>query len=183
MARVPLDHPRSLLVRLTEAYSRRKFGRVVDPAKVMLHNRAVLMTLAVTETGVARWHSLSPAVQALAQMAASASIGCSWCLDYGYWDSHHRGVNRRKLEDVPRWRDSDAYTELERRVLDYAEAMTATPPTVTDAMVAGLREHLDDKQLVELTSLIAVENMRSRTNAALGLTSQGFRDLCDLDRA
>ncbi|MET0840281.1 MAG: hypothetical protein ABWY19_15985 [Marmoricola sp.] len=58
--------------------------------------------------------------------------------------------------------------------------MTATPPTVTDEMVEGLRAELDDAALVELTEMISVENLRSRTNAALGLTSQGFKDHCDL---
>ncbi|WP_437437935.1 hypothetical protein [Streptomyces olivoreticuli] len=43
-----------------------------------------------------------------------------------------------------------------------------------------LREHLDDAALVELTAMVAVENLRSRTNAALGLTSQGFRDTCEI---
>ena len=65
-------------------------------------------------------------------------------------------------------------------MLEYAEAMTATPPTVTDEMVEGLRAELDDAQLVELTEMISVENLRSRTNSALGLTSQGFKDQCDL---
>jgi alkylhydroperoxidase family enzyme len=60
--------------------------------------------------------------------------------------------------------------------------MTATPPEVTDEMVAGLREDLDDAQLVELTEIISVENLRSRTNSALGLTSQGFKAQCDLPR-
>ena len=81
----------------------------------------------------------------------------------------------RKLRDVPHWRDSDAFTEVERLVLEYAEAMSATPPAVTDDLVADLRQHLDDDQLVELT-MIAVENQRSRFNSALGLTSQGFTD-------
>lgn len=182
MARIPLDHPRTILVRLVEAYSRRKYGQVLDPGKAVLHNRKVLTTMLFTETGAARWRSLSPTVQALALMASSSLIGCSWCMDFGYWESHHRGVDRRKIEDVPRWHDSDAYTEVERQVLAYAEAMTETPPTVTDEMVAGLRTHFSDKQLVELTALVALENQRSRTNAAFGLTSQGFKDSCGLDR-
>ena len=48
------------------------------------------------------------------------------------------------MRDVPRWRDSDVYTDLERQVMAYAEAVTATPPAVTDEMVAGLRRELDD---------------------------------------
>jgi alkylhydroperoxidase family enzyme len=65
-------------------------------------------------------------------------------------------------------------------VLEYAEAMTATPPTVTDELVESLRKDLSDEQLVELTALVALENQRSRTNAALGLTSQGFKEFCEL---
>ena len=86
----------------------------------------------------------------------------------------------RKLGDVPRWRESDAFTEVERLVLEYAESMTVTPPAVTDDLVADLRRHFDDGQLVELTMMIAVENQRSRFNSALGLTSQGFTDRCEL---
>ena len=84
------------------------------------------------------------------------------------------------MRDVPRWRDSDVYTDLERQVMAYAEAMTATPPAVTDEMVAGLRRELDDAALVELTMMVAVENVRSRFNSALGLTSQGFKDRCEI---
>jgi alkylhydroperoxidase family enzyme len=65
-------------------------------------------------------------------------------------------------------------------VLEYAEAVTETPLTVTDALVARLRELLGDARFVELTALISLENMRSRTNAALGLESQGFKAACDL---
>jgi alkylhydroperoxidase family enzyme len=62
--------------------------------------------------------------------------------------------------------------------------MTATPPAVTDELVAALRAHLSQAQFVELTAIVAVANLRSRTNAALGLTAQGFKDRCELgDRA
>jgi alkylhydroperoxidase family enzyme len=84
------------------------------------------------------------------------------------------------MRDVPRWRDSDVYTDLERQVMAYAEAVTATPPAVTDRMVADLRRELDDAELVELTMMIAVENVRSRFNSAMGLTSQGFKDRCEI---
>ena len=62
-------------------------------------------------------------------MASAVSIGCSWCVDFGYWISSQEGVNAEKLRAVPRWRDSDVFTDLERRVMAYAEAVTATPPT------------------------------------------------------
>ena len=66
------------------------------------------------------------------------------------------------------------FTDVERRVMEYAEAMTATPPQVTDEMAEALRADLGDDGLVELTMMVGVENLRSRFNSALGLASQGF---------
>ena len=180
MARIPLDPPRTLSYRLTEWYSKRKFGAVADPAAAMGHNPRVLLSYAGFETAVEKWHRLDPTLKHLAEMAASVTIGCSWCVDFGYWVSVSEGTDPVKLQNVPRWRESDVYTDLERRVIEYAEAASQTPPAVTDEMVAGLRERLGDAALVELTMMVAVENQRSRFNSALGLTSQGFKDRCEL---
>jgi alkylhydroperoxidase family enzyme len=90
------------------------------------------------------------------------------------------GVDARKVRDVPRWRDSDVYEERERAVLEYAEAATATPVVIDDDLVARLHEHFSDEEIVELVSWVALENYRSRTNAGLGLHSQGFSAKCDL---
>lgn len=180
MARIPLDPPRPLFVRLTEWYSRRTYGAVLDPGAAIAHNPRVLRTYVGYERSLARWDRLDPTLSSLAVMASAATIGCSWCLDFGFWESTTRGIDAAKLRDVPRWRDSDLFTDLQRQVMAYAEAMTTTPPAVTDEMVAGLRAHLDDAELVELTMMISVENSRSRFNSALGLTSQGFRDRCEV---
>ena len=180
MARIPLDPPRTLVYRLAEWYSRRTYGAVLDPGAAMAHNPRVLLTNARFERSLQRWDRLDPTLEALAVMASAVTIGCSWCVDFGYWISTSKGVDPAKLRDVPRWRDSDVYTALERRVIAYAEAMSTTPPRVTDGMVAALRSELDDAVLVQLTMMVAVENSRSRFNAALGLTSQGFRDRCEL---
>jgi AhpD family alkylhydroperoxidase len=180
MARISLDPPRSPVYRLVEWYSRRRYGAVADPAAAMGHNLPVLLTTARHETAVARWHRLDRTLKDLAVMASAVTVDCSWCVDFGYWESTRQGTDPEKLRNVPRWRESDGYTELERQVMAYAEAMSVTPLTVTDEMVAGLRERLGEAALVELTMMIAVENDRSRFNRALGLTSQGFRDRCEV---
>ena len=183
MARISLDPPRTLLYRLTAWYSRRRFGTVADPAAAMGHNPRVLIGYARFEMAVEKWHRLDPTLKHLAEMAASVAIGCSWCVDFGYWVATCEGTDPAKMRDVPRWRDSDVYTDLERRVLEYAEAATATPPTVPDELVESLRRDLGEAALVELTMMIAVENQRSRFNSALGLTSQGFTDRCEIPAA
>jgi AhpD family alkylhydroperoxidase len=179
VARISLTPPRTLVNRLAAWYSRRTYGAVLQPLAAIGHHPRVLLGYARYERSVARWNRLDPQLKVLAEIASAAAVGCSWCMDFGYWIGHGEGIDPVKLQDVPRWRDSSAYTDLERRVLGFAEAMTALPMEVTDAMVAGLREHLDEAQLVELTMMVAVENSRSRFNSALGLTSQGFTDRCE----
>jgi alkylhydroperoxidase family enzyme len=179
MARISLNPPRTLLYRMTEWYTRRRFGTNLDPLAAVGHNMQVARTYAVLELQVERWHSLDTGLKDLAVLAAAAQIGCAWCLDYGYWEAtmlHH--VPAEKIRAVPGWRDSDVFTELEQLVLEYAEAMTATPPVVSDHLTDALRRRLNDAQLTELTAIVAVENLRSRINSAFGLTSQGFRDRC-----
>jgi AhpD family alkylhydroperoxidase len=177
--RVPLTHRRTPFVRALEAYSRFRYGGVLEPGLVALHNRRVLRTLIKTESSAKRWNRLDPTLKALASMAAAAAIGCEWCLDYGYWESRNRGVPAAKLEHLPRWRDAEVYSDLERAVIGFAEAMSATPPTVSDGQVEDLRRWLDNSQIIELTAMVALENLRSRSNSAMGLTGQGFKDRCD----
>ena len=181
MARISLDPPRTLSYRIASRFSRRRYGTVLDPVAAMGHNRRVGLSYGLFELQVERWRTLDHGLKDLAVMMAAATIGCSWCMDFGYWESvMQHDVPAEKIRAVPRWRDSGVFTELERLVLEYAEAMTATPPSVTDEMAARLRGHLGEARLVELTAIVAVENLRSRINAALGLTSQGFKDRCEI---
>jgi AhpD family alkylhydroperoxidase len=181
-ARIPLEHQGSTLAGIMNFWSRRRYGKEVEPMLALLHNRRVMTTVARFELGVEKWSRLDRDLKELACAAVAAQIGCSWCMDFGYYLSRTHGMDPTKLEDVASWRESTVYTRLERKVLEYAEAMTATPPEVTDEMVEALRTELNDDQVVELTEMISVENLRSRTNSALGLTSQGFRDQCELPR-
>lgn len=183
MARISLEPPRTLMNRVLAAYSRRRYGDVLEPLRAVGHHPGVTRTYTVTELGVGRWKALDPELKALAVMASAVQIGCSWCVDFGYWETEHEDADPAKLHDVPRWRASDAYSPRERLVLEYAEAMTATPPTVTDELADALRADLGEKAFVELTAIVAQENYRSRVNAAFGLTSQGFSDRCELPLA
>jgi alkylhydroperoxidase family enzyme len=181
MARISLDPPKTLGYRIGAGFARRRYGVMPDPAAAIGHNMAVGRAYALFELMVQRWHRLDQGLKDLAVMAAAARIGCAWCLDFGYWEAtvNHR-VPAEKIRAVPGWRGSAVFTELERLVLEYAEAMTGTPPSVTDELAGRLRAHLDEAQLVELTAMVAVENLRSRINSALGLTAQGFKDRCEL---
>jgi alkylhydroperoxidase family enzyme len=182
MARISLNPPRTLVNRIAWRIARRRFGTMPDPLAAVAHNWPVARSYGLFELQVQRWRSLDHGLKDLAVMLAASKIGCAWCMDYGYWEAtvaHH--VPAEKIRAIPGWLEATVYTELEQLVLEYAEAMTETPPAVTDEMVARLREHLSEAQLVELTAIVAVENLRSRMNAAFGLTAQGFKARCELN--
>lgn len=177
-ARVPLDPPKGWFAKQVDRLVARKFGGPADPLRAMWHNPRVLRADLALEAGVTRLKTVSPQLQMLAVMTTAGSIECGWCMDFGYFEAHSRGVPADKLAAVPTWRTSEAFTPLERRVMEFAEAATATPPEVTDEMTEALRADLGDDGLVELTMLVAVENLRSRFNSTLGLSSQGFAESC-----
>ena len=79
-----------------------------------------------------------------------------------------------KLADVTGWRDSKLFSEAERLALEYAERITYTDQKVDDALVARLKKHYSDSQIVEMTAAIAMENFRSKFNPPLGIEAQGF---------
>ncbi|MFE7508938.1 carboxymuconolactone decarboxylase family protein [Promicromonospora sp. NPDC057488] len=179
-SRVSADLPRTLTNRAMAAFSRWRYGALLDPLVAVGHHGKVTRTYALTELGVGGWKALDPGLKSLAVMATSVSIGCSWCVDFGYFEAEHDHVDPAKLHDVPAWRSSERFTDLERDVLALAEAATATPPTVDDALAARLTGSLGAEAFTELVAIVAVENLRSRINAAMGLTAQGFSDRCEV---
>jgi alkylhydroperoxidase family enzyme len=114
-ARIALDPPRTLLYRLAEWSCRRTYGVVAQPLAALAHHPRVLMTDVRFERSLAGWERLDPGLKALAVMTSAATIGCSWCMDFGYWESTQRGIDPKKLRDVPQWRDSAVYTDLDAR--------------------------------------------------------------------
>ena len=179
MARISLDPPRTLIYRVLEWYSRRVYGEVLEPGRALAHNPRLIVAYLRFERAVAKLRKLDPVLKEFAVMAAAARIGCSWCMDFGYWEGHRLGIPTEKLRAVAAWRDNrDLYTGLELDVMEYAEAMCESEPAVTDEMSAHLVHALGEAAFVELTFMVGLENLRSRVNSALGLRSQGFSDRC-----
>ena len=86
------------------------------------------------------------------------------------------GVSEAQIENLSNYRDSDAFSPLEKTAIDYAVALTVTPSNATDELVAELRTSLDERQLVELTTMIAWENFRARFNRGFDVAAQGFSE-------
>src|SRR5262249_46949649 len=120
-------------------------------------------------------------LKSFAHMAVASQVGCSFCLDLGYFNAHNEGLDVIKAREVPRWRESNVFTPLERNVMEYAEAMTQTPPTVTDELSRKLLEARGPGAVLGLTQWMALANMMARGNTALGIQSQEFSAACALE--
>jgi alkylhydroperoxidase family enzyme len=157
----------------------KQLGTVPENVEVLWHSPRVARDSLEFGGKVGAWEAADASLKSFAHMAVAAQVGCSWCLDVGYFQAQNQNLDLAKASPVPRWRESDVFTPLERDVLEYAEAMTSTPPTVTDELSASLLERLGPAAMVELTVLIADANMATRANVALGVESQGYSDACE----
>jgi uncharacterized peroxidase-related enzyme len=154
---------------------RRKYGVVLDAARLWARSPRLFLGVAFLYGMIDRRSSpLSPALRALVTVRVSQINWCSFCVDLNSATLLKRGASPEKVRALDNWRDSNLFDEVERVTLDYAEAVTRSDRQVDDALVARLRAHFDDDAIVELTGLIAFQNMSSKFNSALGVPAQGF---------
>jgi AhpD family alkylhydroperoxidase len=179
MARLATAKPHGLdpIRRLSYAFAKRTYGRTLEPMRVIGHHRPLLAGYGMFALAGERYsRAVDLELKNLAMLRSAQLVGCEWCLDFGSYLAQHAGTDESKLRELSRWRDSDLFGDRERVLLEYAEAMTRTPVEISDELFASLREHFDERQIVELTMIIASENLYSRSNWAFGIEGQGFSD-------
>jgi AhpD family alkylhydroperoxidase len=171
-----IDAPRRLgpFGRLAGWMSKRMYGRTPEPFFVTAHHPGILRGYGMFEWESERANTVDEKLKDLAMIKAAALVGCEWCLDIGSAIGRKAGISPEQLADLPCYRDSDRFDDTEKLVLDYATAITATPSDVEDELFDALRARFDERQLVELTAAIAIENYRARFNWAFGIEPQGF---------
>jgi AhpD family alkylhydroperoxidase len=165
--------------RLVYRYARKRFGAVPEPFAVIRHHQRLFWASLVAE-GIQEWapRELPTRVRELAVYRTATVVGCSWCVDFGTMLQRLDGLDIERLQHIDEYATSPLYDRAERLAIAYADAMTAQPMTVTDAQVAELEAELGRAGTLELTHAIALENMRGRSNHALGITDQGFDAAC-----
>jgi AhpD family alkylhydroperoxidase len=172
------------LTRLLARFARRKVkqltGRETDQMIAPFNAYALLPRLllgyGMLEDATAKLHRVPERLKLLAELKAATLTNCEYCIDIGSQIARRAGLSDEELLALPSYRSSDLFTALEKLVIDYAVGMSRTPVLVTDELFEALRGHFDAPQLVELTNVIAVENMRGRFNLALGIGSAGFTE-------
>lgn len=178
--RIPPTEINGVYGAIVKHMARRMLGDVPESLGVAWHNRKVLNFSFGLGRKSEKWHECDESLKSFAHMAVASLVGCSACLDLGYFKAANKGLDLEKAREVPRWRESDVFTPLERDVMEYAEAMSMTPPTVTDEQSAALLERLGAPALLELTAIIALANFYTRTNVSLGVEAEGLARSCGL---
>jgi len=174
MSRVAPPRRHRPLARFACWMAKRDYGQVPEPLEVTAHHPGILRGYSMLEWETGRASAVDSKLKDLAGTKAATMVGCEFCIDIASAVSTKSGVTAEQLTDLPRYRESDHFDETEKLVLDYAVAMTTTPAVVPDELFESLRARFDERQLVELTSAIAIENYRARFNWAFGIGSQGF---------
>ena len=147
---------------------RRKYGEVLDAA--LLWARSPKLFVAVARKS----SPIDPALRSLMTVRVSQINHCRFCVDINSATLLQRGISEDKLWALEDWRGSNLFEERERAALEYAEAVTLSDLEVDDALMARLRAHFDEDAIVELTALIAFQNMSSKFNAAFDVPPQSF---------
>jgi 4-carboxymuconolactone decarboxylase len=169
-----------LLLRLARRKTKQMTGRemegMIGPLEAYAHVPRLLLGYGMLEGATAQLKGVPERLKVLAELKAATMTSCEYCIDIGSQIARRAGISDDELLALPRYRESGLFDELEKLVLDYAVGMSRTPVEVSDELFAALRRTLDEAQLVELTNVIAVENMRGRFNLALGFGSAGFSE-------
>jgi alkylhydroperoxidase family enzyme len=186
MARLPEVSGRDarLGVKITYYFMKRHFAQLtgrqsetmLGPLRMYAHIPKLLSGYGKLEQAVAKVHLLDLRHRALAELKSATTIRCEYCIDLGSRIARDWGLTDEELLALPNYRSASCFSDVDKLVLDYAMAMCRTPVEVSDELFAALRKHFDVPQMVELTHIIALENLRARFNLALDVGSAGFSE-------
>jgi AhpD family alkylhydroperoxidase len=177
MARIEAPEKPGPLTRLVWRIAKRQTGgKLAEPVALMAHSPLLMNAYGGFEMAFERSKRAPRNLKLLVELKASALCGCEWCMDFGSWLANEAGITEEQLRELPNFRDSDAFDEDEKLVLEYAEGISRTPVAVPDEVFERLRRRFDEPQIVELTWAASIENLRARFNWALGIESQGYAE-------
>lgn len=147
---------------------------MLEPLRMYAHIPRLLSAYGKLEQVESKLDILSPRHRALAELKAATTVRCEYCIDLGSQIARQWGITDEELLAMANYRNAVCFSDVDKLILEYATAMTRTPVEVTDQLFDALRVHFDTPQLVGLTHVINLGNMRARFNIALGIGSSGF---------
>jgi alkylhydroperoxidase family enzyme len=147
----------------------------IEPIEIWAHQPKMMSGMGKFQQAVRKAHAVDERLKNLVELKGAQMIGCEFCVDLGSQICRNSGLSDAVLLALPRYRQSDLFSEREKLALDYTVAVMRTPVEVSDELFARMNEQFDDEQLVEITALLTVVNL-DRLNAAFGIGSAGFSE-------
>lgn len=171
----PSTHRFPWYVKLFLANQRRRYGRELEPARLWARTPKVFAALSLLYGALDRKSSpIEPALRTLITVRVSQINWCAFCVDINSATALKRGLSEAHLEALHEFETSPLFDERIKAALAYAEAMTYSDRQVTPSLMARVKQYFDDDAVIELTALIAFQNLSSKFNAALDVQAQGF---------
>ncbi|MBL8567179.1 MAG: carboxymuconolactone decarboxylase family protein [Hyphomicrobiaceae bacterium] len=150
-------------------------GEVLEPTALWSYRPQALLTfLAMFSRLRTRRSPVAADLRSLVGLRVSQVTKCAFCIDLNASMLTAAGVTQAKAMALANWRYDAAFSDTERLVLEYAEAVSTTPCVVSDELFERMRASFADEAIVELTAVAAFQNMSARFNAALDAQAHGF---------
>jgi len=154
---------------------KRKYGQILKPALIWARVPRLFAAIAILYGVLDRKSSpIDPVLRSLITVRVSQINGCRFCIDINSAVLAKRTGSMNKVEALELWQESELFNNKEMVVLEYVEAITYTDRQVDDDLTRRLYEYFNADEIVELTGLIAFQNLSSKFNSALDLPAQGF---------
>lgn len=174
MRLAPIERPTTLLGKLAYWMTARRLGKVITPMKVIYARFPALFRHAYQQIQIVeKALTLDPTISLLVRTWPAMINECTFCVDIAKAAALYQHVTLEKLEALPSYRTSPLYDARERAALAYVEEATRHKH-VSDATFAELRRHFDERQIVEITWLNALENYYNLLNLPLGIEADGL---------
>jgi AhpD family alkylhydroperoxidase len=178
------DRDAGLGAKIAFFFTKRRFKQMtgletatmLEPLRMYAHIPKLLNAYGRLELAESKLDILSPRHRALAELKSATTVRCEYCIDLGSQIARRWGITDEELLEMADYRNATCFSDLDKLILEYATAMSRTPVEVSDELFDRLRAHFDDAQLVALTHVINLGNMRARFNLALGIGASGFSE-------
>jgi alkylhydroperoxidase family enzyme len=150
-------------------------GSGIEPIEIWAYQPKMMSGMGKFQQAVRKGTAVDERLKYLVELKGAQMIGCEFCVDLGSQVCRNSGLSDDELLALPRYRQSELFTEREKLALDYTVGVMRTPVDVSDELFARVKEHFTDEQLVEITALLTVVNL-DRFNAAFRIGSAGFSE-------
>jgi len=176
------DQDAGLSAKIAFFFTKRKLSQMagletagmLEPLRMYAHIPRLLNAYGKPEQAESKLDILNPRQRALAELKSATTVGCEYCIDLGSQIARQWGITDEELLGMADYRNAACFSEVDKLILEYATAISRTPVEVSDRLFEALRAHFDTPQLVGLTHVITLGNLRARFNIALDIGSSGF---------